>query len=132
MKLSMENTYTASMSSGPQLYSFRDSTFYYGAYHLLQFTEEDRGKQLKISVQTVKRPICWIELWSGTYDGKDWVRWTTERGQFAVTRSGDAPQPNPSITWEIEPGDYTVYFVASSLVRKASDEVIQYTIEVVG
>ena len=127
----MDNTYTASMSSGPQIYSFRDSLFFYGAYHLLAFGEQDRGKRLEISVNTKNRPICWIELWSGTYDGKDWVRWTTERGQFAVTRSGDAPQPNPSLTWEIEPGDYTVYFVASSQVRKASDEVIIFRINVI-
>ena len=126
----MENTYTASMSSGPQLYSFRDSIFYYGAYHLLRFTEEDRGKQLEISVLSMKRPICWIELWSGTYDGKDWVRWTTERGEFAIARSGDKSQIDPSLAWKIEPGTYTIYFVTSSKIRKVSDDVIEYKIGV--
>ena len=123
--------HTVNMASGPKLYSFKKNTYYFGACHILNLSEEQRGKTLKISVDSGNRPVCWIELWEGAFDGGDWVKWTTSRGQLAVLRSGDQPQPDPSITWTIEPGDYTIYFVASSKVRETSDELITYRIEVV-
>ncbi|MRR38718.1 hypothetical protein EG829_29535, partial [bacterium] len=116
----MKTSHSVSMSSGPQLYSFRHSTFFYGGVHLLSFEESDRGRELHVEVDTGGRPLCWIELWPGLYTGQDWVTWTTERGQQAVARTGDRPQTNPSLIWKVEPGKYTVYFVASSSKRTVS------------
>jgi hypothetical protein len=125
----MKESFSANMSHGPQLYSFRDKTFYYGAYHLLTFTEQDQGRELKVTL-SASHPVCWIELWPATYDGHDWVRWTTERGQTALARTGDKPQINPSLTWKVQPGNYTLYFVTSSLSRQAKNELIDFQIEV--
>ena len=126
----MKEIFSANMSHGPQIYSFRDKIFYYGAYHLLTFTEQDQGKELKVTVNT-KHPVCWVELWPAVYDGHDWVRWTTDRGETALVRTGHKPQINPTLTWKIQPGNYTLYFVASNLTRQASDELINFQIEVV-
>ena len=122
--------HTANMSSGPRLYSFRRNLYFYGVCHILQFSENERGKTLRISVNSGNRPVCWIELWPGAFDGGDWVKWTTKRGQMAVLRSGDQPHPDPAISWTIEPGDYTIYFVSSSNSRETSDEDITYKIDV--
>jgi hypothetical protein len=126
----MKEVFSANMSNGPQIYSFRGKIFYYGACRIVTFTEMERGKELKVTVNT-SRPVCWIELWPAVYDGKDWVRWTTERGQTALARTGDKPQSNPSLTWKIEPGDYTLYFVTSSLTRQVKDETLDIQIEIV-
>ena len=126
----MKETFTKNMADGPQLYSFRNKTFYYGAYHILTFTEQDRGKTLKVTVDSAQ-PLCWIELWPAVYDGKDWVRWTTERGQDALVSTGNKPHPNPSLTWAIQPGNYTLYFVKSSAKRQASYEMVTFHLEVV-
>jgi len=125
----MKETFTANMAHGPQLFSFALKKFFYGAYHILTFTEQDQGKELKVTVES-NQPVCWIELWPAVYDGHDWVRWTTERGEEALARTGDKPQVNPTLTWTIQPGSYTLYFVKSSLARHASDEMIKYQIEV--
>ena len=126
----MKEFFSANMSHGPHLYSFRDKTFYYGAYHILTFIEQDQGKELKVIVDA-PRPLCWVELWPAVYDGHDWVRWTTERGQTALARSGDKPQINPSLTWKIQPGTYTLYFVTSSLTNQTSNELVNFQIEVI-
>jgi hypothetical protein len=126
----MKDIFSANMDSGPQLFSFHEGMTYYGAYHLLTFTEEDRGKELKITVDSKNTPVCWIELWPATYDGHDWLKWVTKRGENPLVSTGNKPQPNPSITWKIEPGEYTVYFVASSPVRHyTSHDSIAYEIE---
>jgi hypothetical protein len=126
----MKETLTKNMADGPQLYSFRSKTFYYGAYHNLSFTEQDQGKVLKVSVDSAES-ICWVELWPAAYDGQDWVRWTTERGQEALVRTGEKPHPNPSLTWTVQPGNYTLYFVNSSPVRQVGNEMVTYHLEVV-
>jgi len=125
----MKETFVKNMADGPQLYSFRDKIFYYGAYHILTFTEQDQGKVLKVTVDSTQ-PVCWIELWPAIYDG-DWVRWTTERGQDALVRTGNKPHPNPTLTWEIKPGNYTLYFVNANLKRQAIQKMITYHLEVV-
>jgi len=126
----MKETHTKNMADGPQLYSFGSKTFYYGAYHILTFTEQDQGKVLNVTVDSVQ-PICWVELWPAVYDGNDWVGWTTERGQDPLVRTGNKPHPNPSLTWIIEPGNYTLYFVNSGTKRQAGQETVTYHIEVV-
>ena len=95
----MKDIITANMNSGPQLFSFRDGIYYFGAYHVLTFTEQDQGKELRVAVASDK-PVCWIELWPAVYDGKDWVRWATERGQDALVHTGTTPQINPSLFLE--------------------------------
>ncbi len=54
----MKQTFTANMAHGPQLYSFRHKTFFYGAYHILNFSEQERGKELRVSVETHDQPVC--------------------------------------------------------------------------
>jgi hypothetical protein len=126
----MKETIIANMADGPQLYSFRHKLFFYGAYRVLEFTEQDRGRQLKVTVDA-ERPICWIELWPSAYDGKDWVRWTTDRGgETPLVRTGDRPQKNPSFTWTIQPGFYTLYFVNSNTVREPRKDLVTYHLEV--
>jgi hypothetical protein len=126
----MKDIITANMNSGPQLFSFRDGIYFFGAYHVLTFTEQDQGRELRVAVASDK-PVCWIELWPAVYDGKDWVRWATERGQDALVQTGNTPQINPSLTWKIQPGSYTLYFVNSSRTKKSSDELIKFQIEVI-
>jgi hypothetical protein len=121
-------TYTASMASGPSIYHSDSGIYYYGAYRALTFTEKDRGRILKITVDSKSRPVCWVELWRGIYEGGDPIEWTRRR--VHITRSGNQPHPNPSLTWRIEPGGYTIYFVASNRTGKASSEAISYQIEV--
>jgi len=125
----MKEAFTANMAHGPQLYSFALKRFFYGAYHILNFSEQDQGKELKVTVESTE-PVCWIELWPAVYDGQDWVRWTTERGEHPLVHTDDQPQVAPTFTWRIQPGGYTVYFVKSSLVRRASAEIIKYQIEI--
>jgi hypothetical protein len=125
----MKEIISVNMSHGPRLYSFRDKTFYYGAYHVLAFSEAEQDRELKVTVNAT-HPVCWIELWPAAYEG-DWVRWTTERGQTALVRTGDKPQSNPSLTWKIKPGNYTLYFVTSNLTRQVNDETLNIQIEIV-
>jgi hypothetical protein len=130
METAMKETFTKKMADGPQLYSFRHKLFFFGAYHLLTFTEQDQGKTLQVTVDS-DHPICWVELWPAVYNGHDWVRWTTERGDDPLVRTGDKPQMKPSLTWKIVPGAYTLYFVKSSFSKKVSDESVTYHIEIV-
>ncbi len=124
-QVNMDGTYQANMAAGPRIFSFRRNMNFYGAIHNLTIGEQDRGKTLQVEVDTGSHPVCWIELWPGHYEG-DWVNWTTDRGQEALMRSGSQPQPNPAITWKIEPGKYALYFVASSRTREVSDTLITY------
>lgn len=121
-------TYTANMNSGPRLYHYQSKNHYYGAYQNITFTEKDRDGTLKITVDSKNLPICLIELWRGIYNGRDSVEWTTRRTH--IIRSGKQPHPNPSLTWKIEPGDYTIYFVSSNQTGKVSNEIISYQIEI--
>jgi hypothetical protein len=126
----LKETFSKNMADGPQLYSFRNKMFFFGAYHILNFTEQDRGKELQVTVNS-NHPFCWVELWPAAYDGQDWVDWTTKRGQDPLVRSGDKPQIKPSLTWKIQPGTYTLYFVNSSLTERFIDESIDFQIEVI-
>lgn len=125
----MKEIFTGYMTAGPKLYSSRHKIYFYGAYHVLTFTGQEAGKELKVTVNTSK-PVCWVELWPSAYDGHDWVRWTTERGQDALVRSGDKPQLNPTLSCKIQPGVYTLYFVNSSPTQQVKDELITYQIEI--
>ena len=127
----MKEISVAKMTSGPQIFSFRDKIYYYGAYHVLTFTEQERGKELLVTVVNTTKPVCWIELWPAAYDGHDWVRWTTERGQEALVRTDARPQINPSLRWNIQPGTYTLYFVNSSPTQQFADESLTYQVEIV-
>ncbi|MEW5868151.1 MAG: hypothetical protein AB1894_02670 [Chloroflexota bacterium] len=126
----MKNSFTANTTDGPRLFSFRDGLYFYGAYHNLEFTEQDRGKTLTVSVDSHQLSLCWIELWPAHYDGKDWVKWTTDRGQDALALTGHKPHPNPQLTWKIEPGKYSIYFVNSSPTDKIKHQIIAYQIEI--
>jgi hypothetical protein len=119
---------SANMSNGPRLYSFRDDLHLYGAYKNITFAEKDHGKTARIEVDTNHRPVCWIEIWRGQYDG-DWVKWSAERGRAPVAKSSDQPQADPSLTWIIEAGSYTIYFVTSSRTNDVGNESIMYEIK---
>ncbi len=126
----MKEIVIANMADGPQLYSFPHNLFFYGAYRILTFTEQDQGRKLQVTVDS-KYPICWVELWPSAYDGKDWVRWTTERGQEPLARTGDKSQINPCLTWTVQPGVYTLYFVNSNTVREPRIDLFTYYLEVI-
>jgi hypothetical protein len=119
---------TTNMSSGPRLYSFRDNLYHYGAYKNITFTEKEHGKTARIEVDTSHKPVCRIEIWRGQYNG-DWVKWTAERGAEPVAQSSPKLEADPSLTWIIEAGSYTIYFVNSSRTEEFSSEPIMYQIK---
>lgn len=100
-----------SMWSGPILYARRDyekgGEGWYGACEVITFSKSDAaiGKSLRVTVDSTGRDLS-IELWRGACDGNvlDWVSTRVE-----VARS--PRQLNPTLTWTIEAGTYTLYFV---------------------
>ena len=126
----MKNDYSVNMADGPRLNAFWEGLHYFGAYHLLKFSEEERGKTLTITVDSKNLPICWIELWPASFDGKDSGRWATQRGSSPLVSTGNSAHPNPSLTWTIEPGEYTVYFVNSSQSSRGNDKIISFQVEI--
>jgi acetyl esterase/lipase len=119
---------TVTMSGGPRFYSFRDNLHFYGAYQNITFTEKEHGRTARVEVDTGDRPVCWIELWPGKYSG-DGVKWQAERGLIPVAQSGSQPEVNPSLTWIIEAGDYTLYFVTAVSTNNVRNESITYRIK---
>jgi TIR domain len=98
------------MFSGPilsRLNELGNAEGWFGAYELLTFSTDDaaRGKSLRVNVDSTGHELS-IELWKGAYkdDVQAWAR--TRRD---VTRS--PRMRNPTLTWRIVPGTYTVYFV---------------------
>jgi acetyl esterase/lipase len=130
MQTAMKENFTANMADGPRLFAFWESKHYFGAYHLLRFGEEERGKILTITVDSKNMPVCWIELWPGSFDGKDSTGWASHRGRDPLVSTGHESQLNPALTWKIEPGEYTVYFVNSSSSKRVDDLTISFQIEV--
>jgi len=119
---SISSTGNGSMLDGPKLIG-ADGEIYFGTYHILRFAEKDQGKTLKISAKS-QGEIFWIELWTGVYDGMDGRDWVSER--VHIIRSPH--RSNPEITWRIEVGDYTAYFVTDDLNNKVTDFHISYEI----
>ena len=100
------HNYHSNMRDGPKLYD--DKAVYFGAYKIVKFSEKERGKSLRISVSaTSDKSSLWIELWRGAIDGDDYKTWANRR--VHVVRS--SRQEKPSLTWPIEDGEYTIYFV---------------------
>lgn len=102
----------ARMYDGPRLHTGtgkeKGDHIWWGKCETLEFSERDRGKTLVIRVESKRRDrMPWIELWSGRYDGKDVARWVESREHVARSEEGS----NSPLTWQIEPGVYTVYFV---------------------
>lgn len=106
----------ARMWNGPRLYTGtgkdKGDQIWWGTCETLIFAEKDRGKTLIVSVESCKqygygpRMPC-IELWSGGYNGKNVAGWVESR--VHVTRTNE--ENRSPLTWQIEPGVYTVYFV---------------------
>lgn len=80
----------------------------YGFPVVLTFEKADAGKMLEIGADSPK-PIT-IELWTGEI-AKGATSWDTGR-QF-LGNSGEAPSKLPTFKWMIQPGTYTVLFVAT-------------------
>jgi len=100
----------ASMFSGPILATGLDEGHgrgWFGAHELLTFNKDDAaiGKSLRIVVESAGHDLS-IELWRGAYEN-DVSSWTKTRREVARSPR----QRNPTLTWVIEPGTYTVYFV---------------------
>ena len=94
----------AKMSSGPRLLTGEKAgdQVWWGAYEVLEFSEVDSGKTLRISLESdMRTPI--IEVWRGALDIKDIGDWLEKR--VHITRGAS------TLTWTIEAGIYTVYFV---------------------
>jgi acetyl esterase/lipase len=120
---------TICMTDGPSMYSYRDGLFIYGGYKNLTFTEKEHGKTARVEVNSRNQPICWIELWHGHYNN-NWDKWSAERGAAPIAQSSSGqPQANPSLEWIIEPGDYMLYFVASSKDKDVKNEIITFQIK---
>jgi hypothetical protein len=81
---------------------------WFGAYEVITFAENDAaiGKTLSVTVDSTGRDIS-IELWQGAYHHGDPLGWV--RTRVDVTRS--PRQRNPTLTWTIKAGTYTLYFV---------------------
>ena len=97
----------ASMFSGPRMQTGREvgDDVWWGAYEVLEFSREDEGKTLRVSVESGRKLN--IELWRGGYDGKDLKAWMENR--VHITRSSRSS--NPTLEWRVERGIYTFYFV---------------------
>jgi len=100
----------ASMFSGPILATGLDEGSgrgWFGAHELLTFTKDDAavGKSLSVVVESAGHDLS-IELWRGAYEA-DVASWTKARREVARSPR----RQNPTLTWAIEPGTYTVYFV---------------------
>jgi hypothetical protein len=98
----------ARMFSGPRIQTGEDENdeVWWGAYEALQFRKQDSGKTLAVQVNSIGNDLS-IELWRGAYDGKDLRAWMRSRVEVARSDRGR----DPTLTWKIEVGDYTVYFV---------------------
>jgi hypothetical protein len=101
----------ASMYSGPRLQTGKEAgdEVWWGAYEVLKFSEKDNGKTLRVSVESDYHQTPKIELWRGAFDGEDLAAWVEKR--VHVTRNSSP------LTWIIETGIYTVYFVDHSVFR---------------
>ena len=102
-----KHNYHSSMKDGPKIQD--DKAIYFGAYKIVKFSEKERGKLLRISVDSASdKSSLWIELWRGGIDGDDYKAWANKR--VLVVKS--SKQEKPSLTWPIEDGEYTIYFVS--------------------
>jgi hypothetical protein len=100
--------YRANMDSGPRIQTGKEEgdQVWWGACQVLKFSKKDSGKTLKVSVESKGNALS-IELWRGAYNGRDIQAWLKNR--VDVTRS--PREQNPTLTWKIEVGNYTVYLV---------------------
>jgi hypothetical protein len=107
-----EYMHQRNMFSGPILAVLDDSgsvsgSGWFGAHELLKFSKKDAaiGKTLRVMVDSTDHDLS-IELWRGAYhdDVGSWIRTRREVMRSARVR-------NPSLTWRIQPGNYTLYFV---------------------
>jgi hypothetical protein len=100
----------ASMFSGPILATGLDEgrgRGWFGAHELLTFSKGDTavGKSLRVVAESAGHDMS-IEIWQGAYEG-DVTSWTETRREVARSPR----EQNPTLTWVVEPGTYTVYFV---------------------
>jgi hypothetical protein len=100
--------YRANMNSGPRIQTGEEEgdQVWWGAYQTLTFPQKDSGKTLQITVDSKGNDLS-IELWRGVYNGRDVTSWLKARAD--VTRS--SREKNPTLTWKIEAGNYTIYLV---------------------
>lgn len=101
----------ARMYSGPRLQTGEEAgdQVWWGAYEVLEFSDADRGKTLRVTVESSEQRTPQVELWRGAFDGKDVRAWVEKR--VHVTRSSSP------LTWDVEAGIYTVYFVDHSVFK---------------
>jgi TIR domain len=101
----------ARMYSGPRLQTGEEAgdEVWWGAYEVLEFSEADRGKTLRVTVESDYFRTPEIELWRSAFDGEDLAAWVEKRVHIA--------RSSTPLTWNIEAGIYTVYLVDHSVFR---------------
>ncbi|HEY0377748.1 MAG TPA: toll/interleukin-1 receptor domain-containing protein [Pyrinomonadaceae bacterium] len=99
----------AKMYSGPRLQTGEEAgdQVWWGACEVLEFPETDNGRTLRVSVETDYHRTPQVELWRGAFDGEDVAAWVENR--VHISRSSSP------LTWNIEAGIYTIYFVDHSV-----------------
>ncbi|MFY9607856.1 MAG: toll/interleukin-1 receptor domain-containing protein [Blastocatellia bacterium] len=113
----------ARMYNGPRLQTGEEvgDQVWWGAHEVLEFSETDSGKILRVTVESDYGRTPKIELWRGALVGKDVAAWVEERVQ--VTHSSSP------LTWNIEPGIYTVYFVDHQVFHRPLRDWHRYDYE---
>ena len=114
----------ASMHSGPRLLTGKEAgdQAWWGVCEVLEFSETDSGKTLRVTVESgLYGHTPKIELWRGAFDGKDVGTWIEKR--VHVTRGSS------TLTWDVEPGIYTVYFVDHQVFHHALSDWGTYEFE---
>lgn len=104
---------------------------WFGPIDYLNFSEADRGKLLKINVDSGVNELR-IELWGSKIDMNENSWWNIHPQIALSTGTGDNPrlEANPVLTWKIVPGDYTVFFASYSTDGTIPDYIIRYQISV--
>ncbi|HEY3269458.1 MAG TPA: TlpA disulfide reductase family protein [Armatimonadota bacterium] len=98
----------AMISSGVRTTAAPDKPTVYGYPLSVTFTKDDAGKMFEVIAESPK-PVT-IELWSGDIP-RGSATW--DKAHKFLGSSGKAPALKPSFRWMIDPGQYTVLFLAT-------------------
>lgn len=117
----------ARMWDGPRIHTGTGKNegdhIWWGTCETLNFSEKDKGKILTISVETCQKGYSrmpWIELWRGKYHSKNVADWLNNRVE--ITRTNEINKS--PLTWQIEPGVYSVYFVDHKCLDRPYESIM--------
>ncbi len=113
------------MFSGPRIQTGVEAgdEVWWGAYEVVEFSEKDSGKILKVSVDSKGNELS-IEFWRGGLNIQDISSWMKDRVEVKRTPRGR----NPDLSWLIVAGIYTLYFVDHvRLIHRLSNVIKEYS-----